>query len=78
MTKIELKKIVLQRISEINDISFLNTLNKILENRANSKKFTLTSEQITEILLSKDQINSGFFIEQDTLDKSFEKWQKEK
>jgi hypothetical protein len=53
-------------------------LNKILENRANSKKFTLTSEQITEILLSKDQINSGFFIEQDTLDKSFEKWQKEK
>ena len=78
MTTIELKKILLQRISEINDISFLNTLNKILENRAQSKKFTLTSEQIAEILVSKDEINAGFFIGQDTLDKSFEKWQKEK
>ncbi len=78
MTAIELKKLVLQRVSEINDISFLNALNTILESRVQPKKISLSAEQSDEILLSKKEIEAGLFIEQDSLNKTFEKWQKEK
>jgi hypothetical protein len=78
MTSIELKKIVLQQISEINDISFLNALHKILETKVHSKKMKLNTEQLNEILFAKKEIEHGLFADQDTMDKSFEQWQREK
>ncbi len=74
MTSIELKKIVLQQISEINDISFLSELHKILETRVNSNKMKLKTEQLNEILTAKKEIELGLFVDQDTMDKSFEQW----
>jgi hypothetical protein len=61
MTPIELKKIVLQQISEINDISFLSALHKILETRVNSNKMKLKTEQLNEILTAKKEIELGLF-----------------
>ena len=78
MTSTELKKIVQQQISEINDISFLNALNKILETKVQSKKMELTADQLNEILISKNEVELGLLIDQDTMNKSFEQWQKEK
>ena len=78
MTSTELKKIVQQQISEINDISFLNALNKILETKVQSKKMKLTADQLHEILISKNEVELGLLIDQDTMNKSFEQWQKEK
>ncbi len=78
MTSIELKKIVLQQIAEINDISFLNALHKILETKVKSKKMKLTAEQLHEILLAKKEVELGLLVEQDIVDKSFEQWQREK
>ena len=78
MTSTELKKIVQQQISEINDISFLNALNKILETKVQSKKMKLTADQLNEILISKKEVELGLLIDQDTMNKSFEQWQKEK
>ena len=78
MTSTELKKIVQQQISEINDISFLNALNKILETKVQSKKMKLTADQLNEILISKNEVELGLLIDQDTMNKSFEQWQKEK
>jgi hypothetical protein len=78
MTAIELKKLVLQRISEINDISFLSALNSILESKLHTKKISLSAEQLNEILLSKKEIEAGIFTEQHAMDKEFEKWLKEK
>lgn len=78
MTSTELKKIVQQQISEINDISFLNALYKILETKVQSKKMKLTANQLHEILISKKEVELGLLIDQDTMNKSFEQWQKEK
>ena len=78
MTAVELKKLVLKRISEINDVSFLNALNTILEEKQEPKKIALSTDQLKEILLSKKEIESGIFIEQLVIDEEIDKWLSEK
>ena len=74
MSAIELKKLLIHRIAEIDDVSFLKALKTILDSKSDSKILTLTSEQNLEINESKKEIEQGFFIEQVELDKEFDKW----
>ena len=74
MTAIELKKILIHRIAEIEDESFLNAIRTILDSKTQNQLIRLTREQREEIAESKTQIEKGLFIEQDELDKEFDKW----
>ena len=74
MSAIELKKLLIHRIAEIDDVSFLKALKTILETKAKSKIISLTQEQREEITESKKEIDQGLFIEQIELDKEFDKW----
>ena len=74
MSAIELKKLLIHRIAEIDDVSFLNALKTILETKTKSKVISLTQEQREEIVESKKEIEQGLFIEQIELDKEFDKW----
>jgi len=75
MTSIELKKLLIHRIAEINDVSFLNALKTILDTKTQTQVISLTAEQRFEIIESKKEIEQGLFIEQAVLDKEFRKWQ---
>ena len=72
MSAIELKKLLIHRIAEIDDVSFLKALKTILETK--TKIISLTPEQREEIIDSKNEIEQGLFIEQVELDKEFTKW----
>ncbi|SEG03859.1 hypothetical protein [Algoriphagus boritolerans] len=72
MTILDLKKHLIQRISEINDSNFLEAIKTILDTK--SAVISLTVEQRAEIKQSQEQINQGIFITQDQLDEEFEKW----
>ena len=74
MSAIELKKLLIHRIAEIDDVSFLKAHKTILETKAKSKIISLTQEQREEITESKKEIDQGLFIEQIELDKEFDKW----
>jgi hypothetical protein len=74
MTAIELKKLLIHRIAEINDVSFLNAIKTILDTKSQSQTIILTSEQLYEIQESRKEIEQGLFIEQVELDKEFNKW----
>ena len=74
MTAIELKKQLIHRITEINDESFLNAIKTILDSKSQSQILMLTKDQRIEITESKKQIEQGLFIEQDEMDKQFNKW----
>jgi len=74
MSAIELKKLLIHRIAEIDDVSFLKALKTILETKAKSKIISLTQEQREEITESKKEVKQGLFIEQIELDKEFDKW----
>ncbi|HPE76039.1 MAG TPA: hypothetical protein P5210_10505 [Draconibacterium sp.] len=74
MTAIELKKILVHRIAEIDDEQFLAAIKTILDSKIKSRTLTLTSLQKNEIFESKKEIDIGLFLEQVDLDNEFEKW----
>ena len=78
MTTIELKKTLIQRIVEINDISFLKAIKTILDFSTKEGKISLTPELRDEILSSKKEIEQGLFISDEELEKEVEAWLKEK
>jgi len=74
MTTVELKKLLIQRIAEINDVSFLKAVKTILESKTNAEILLLTPEQKKEIMESKKEIEQGLIIDNDSLDKEVAKW----
>jgi uncharacterized protein YktA (UPF0223 family) len=76
MTKLELKKLLIQRITEINDISFLKAVKTILESKTENEVLILSPDQRNEIIASKKETEKGLFIEQENLDKEISKWAK--
>jgi hypothetical protein len=74
MTTIELKKVLIHRITEINDIAFLKALKTILESKTETEVISLTLEQRNEIIESKKEIEQGLYIEHELLDKKVSSW----
>jgi len=74
MTTIALKKLLINRIAEINDVSFLNAIKTILETKTQTQTLSLTPQQRFEIIESQKEVESGLYVEQVELDKEFNKW----
>jgi predicted transcriptional regulator len=78
MTAIELKKELIHRIAEIDDVSFLNAIRTILDTKTQSRSMVLSSAQHDEIEESRKDIEQGLFVELAELDKEFDKWLSER
>ena len=74
MTAIELKTLLIHKISEINDISFLKALKTILDSKTDTEVIQLTQEQLDEIIASKREIEEGLSIENSMLEKEVKLW----
>jgi hypothetical protein len=74
MTAIELKTLLIHKISEINDISFLKALKTILDSKSDTEVIQLTQEQLDEIIASKKEIEQGLSIENRILEKEVKLW----
>ena len=60
MTSIELKKLLIHRISEISDISFLEAIRTILDSKSESIMLPLSVEQTDEIRASKRKLQKVY------------------
>ena len=74
MTMIELKSILVHRISEINDVRFLKAIKTILDEKAEDSALELTDDQKKEIAESKKEILQGLFIDENELDRDIQGW----
>ena len=74
MTMMELKSILVHRISEINDVRFLEAIKTILEEKAEDSALELTDDQKKEIAESKKEILQGLFIDENELDRDIQGW----
>lgn len=74
MTRIELQNLLIHRISEINDISFLEAIKPILDTKSESAILPLSIEQRDEILASKKEIEEGLSIENIVLENEITEW----
>lgn len=75
MNSLELKNLLIQRISEINDINFLKALKTIIEFRSDQKVMKLTPEQKKDLEESIKDYEQGMTIDSETLNEEFTKWQ---
>jgi hypothetical protein len=74
MTAIQLKTLLIHRISEINDVTFLKALKTILDSETESGVIQLTQEQLDDIVASKKEIEQGLFIENNAFEKEVKQW----
>jgi hypothetical protein len=74
MTAIQLKTLLIHRISEINDVSFLKALKTIIDTKTETGVIQLTQEQLDDIIASKKEIEQGLFIENSALEKEVKQW----
>jgi hypothetical protein len=74
MTAIELKTLLIHRITEINDVSFLKALKTILDSKAETGVIQLSPDQLEEIISSKKEIENGVFTEHGHLEKEVMQW----
>jgi hypothetical protein len=74
MTTFELKTLLIHRITEINDVSFLKALKTILDTKTESGVIQLTQDQLEDIIESKKEIENGLFVENNVLDKQVRQW----
>ena len=74
MTVMQLNTLMIHRISEINDVSFLKTLKTILDAKTDRSVIQLTQEQLDDIIVSKKEIEQGLFTENGALEKEVKQW----
>lgn len=78
MTTLDLKKELVEKINEIDDVSFLKAIKILLETRTSGPVISLTPDQRREIELSKKEIEKGQYLSQEDIDKMFGQWVNEK
>ena len=74
MTTIDLKNVLIHKISEIDDISFLKAIKVILDSRTNNEILMLTDQQKEDIMASKKEVESGLIFSEKELDKEIQEW----
>jgi hypothetical protein len=78
MTTVDLKSILIHKISGINDKAFLNAIKTIIEAKEDSIIYKTNSEQRKRILEGKKQIARGEYFSNDQVETYINKWLKEK
>ena len=76
MGNTELKKLLIHRISEIEDTEFLNAIKTIIEARTANPTLLLTPDILRIIAASKKEYEEGLIYEQSEVDGNFNQWVK--
>ncbi len=76
MTK--LQEILIQKISSLTDTRMLQEVNRLLETGADEEIYELTTEQISGIEESKEQIKKGQYLTNEEANKEIQEWLKNK
>lgn len=74
MNVIDLKNVLIHKIAEIDDISFLEAMKVILDSKTNKEVLMLTNEQRDDIIASKQDVENGMFYSEKELNKEIQKW----
>jgi hypothetical protein len=78
MSTLELKHIITEHLSHIDDISFLNALKTIVESKASDGVYKLSDFQKTRISLGREELKNGQTITHEDLQIEIDQWLSEK
>ena len=78
MSILELKNLLIQRITEINDRSFLEAIKTILDAGNKAEVMIVPEDRVREINVSKQEIKEGYFVDNNKLEDEIDQWLAEK
>ncbi|MBI9037127.1 MAG: hypothetical protein JEY97_03265 [Bacteroidales bacterium] len=78
MTTIELKNILIHKITAINDESFLNAIKTIIDKKSEATIYKTTEGQKAQIQEGIYQIENGDFFTNEQVESEIDQWLKEK
>jgi predicted transcriptional regulator len=74
MTTIDLKNLIIRKINQIEDDSFLDAIHRIISSKADEQSIVLSDSQKYEIREAKKQIANGESVQHDSLMQEIDKW----
>jgi len=74
MSTIELRHHIIEKLSLIDDDSFLNAIKTIIESKVNAGVYKLSDFQKKRLESGRDQLKKGQSISNDTLQKEIDQW----
>ena len=74
MSTIELRHIINEHLSHIEDVSFLNAIKTIIESKASGGIYRLSEFQKERIDSARQQLKNGQTISHDDLQKEIDQW----
>ncbi len=78
MTTIELKNLLISKITEIEDKSFLITINSIIEANSGTQTYKTNPLQRKKIQEGREQIEKGDFFTDESVKKEADRWLNER
>ena len=74
----ELKKLTIEIMSKLNDVTTIEQINNLLDFESESGIYTLTDEQIIRVEEAKDEYKKSSIISEKVANQEIEKWLNEK
>jgi hypothetical protein len=74
MSTIELRELIINQLTQINDISFLNAIKTIIDSKAKEEAYKLSGYQKDRIRTGREQLLKGQTISHDELQKEIDQW----
>jgi hypothetical protein len=74
MSTVELRHTIIEKISQIEDTSFLRAIKTIVESKVNEDVYKLSDFQKKRVKESREQVKLGQTISNDTLQKEISEW----
>ena len=74
----ELKKLTIEIMSKLNDVTTIEQINNLLDFESESGIYTLTDEQIIRVEEAKDEYKNSSIINENVTNQEIEKWLNEK
>jgi predicted transcriptional regulator len=74
MSTVELRNSIIEQLSQIEDVSFLNALRTIIASKVSDNVYELSDFQKERIKLGRQQIKDGQTISNEDLQKEIDQW----
>jgi hypothetical protein len=74
MSTVELRHMIIEKLSLIDDVSFLKAIKTIIESKAEERVYQLSDSQKKRIEAGREQARKGNTISQDALQKEVTEW----
>ncbi len=74
MSTVELRHTIIEKLSQIDDTSFLKAIKTIVESKANEDAYKLSDFQKKRIEASREQVKLGQTISNEALEKEIKQW----